>query len=179
MTIKDVIAEALSLADAVGDETEYKEKIIRAINHVQAKISKFAKQIKKYIDLSTYERIITLPDDFLTLISVEDETGNFVTYRQIDTNKILLNNDGIYKICYSKILDNFEIESVQESDELQIEEIARECLVYGVAAEISMDNEELYPILQNEYNNLLANLELSVDIPENGSSISHIEGMWY
>lgn len=179
MTIRDVIDEALSLIDEAENEVDYRERIIRAINHVQAKISKFAKQIKKYVELSTNEKVITLPADFLRLISVEDEAGNFISYRQIDTNKLLFDEEGIYKICYSKILDNFDAKSVQDSEELQIEEVARECLVYGVAAEISMDNEDIYPILQNEYNNLLANLELAVDIPESGNSISHIEGMWY
>ena len=50
MTIQYVIDEALSLADEVGNEADYKEKIVRAINHVQAKISKFAKPIKKYVN---------------------------------------------------------------------------------------------------------------------------------
>lgn len=179
MTIRKVIDEVLSLIDETDNETEYRERIIRAINHVQAKISKFAKPIKKYVDLSTEERVLTLPADFLRLISVEDTAGNFIDYRQIDNNKLLLDVEGVYKLCYFKILDDFDAKTVKDSEVLQIENVAKECLVYGVAAEVSMDNEDLYPMLQNEYNNLLANLELSVDIPESGSSISHIEGMWY
>lgn len=179
MTIRKVIDEVLSLIDETDNETEYKERIIRAINHIQAKISKFAKPIKKYVDLSTEERVLTLPADFLRLISVEDTAGNFINYRQIDNNKLLLDVEGVYRLCYLKILDDFDAKTVKDSEVLQIENVAKECLVYGVAAEVSMDNEDLYPMLQNEYNNLLANLELSVDIPESGSSISHIEGMWY
>ena len=179
MTIKKVIEEALSLADEMENESEYREKIIRAINHVQAKISKFAKQIKKYANVSTVQKILILPIDFLRLISIEDEAGNFINYRQIDNNKLILEKDGNYKICYSKLLDDFDVKEVKDTDEIQIEDIAKECLIYGVAAEICIDNEDLYPVLQNEYNNLLANLELAVDIPDCGSSISHIEGMWY
>ena len=78
MTIQYVIDEALSLADEVGNVTEYKEKIVRAINHVQAKISKFAKPIKKYVDLETENRVITMPDDFLSLVEVTDANGDLL-----------------------------------------------------------------------------------------------------
>lgn len=178
MNIGYVIDEALSLADEIGNESEYREKIIRAINHVQAKISKFAKQIKTYVNIFSSDKIITLPDDFLMLISVEDSDGNFITYKQVDVNKIEVSHEDNYRICYNKILPDFDINAKNE-EEIMIEKIAEQCLIYGVAAEISMDNEDLYPILQNEYNNLLANLEIAVDIPSSGSSISHIEGMWY
>lgn len=178
MNIKYVVGEALSLADEVGNEEEYREKIIRAINHVQAKISKFAKQIKTYINIQSIDRVITLPDDLLTLVSVEDTSGNFVSYKQIYVNKIEVNHEDNYRVCYSKILPDFDV-NAKDNEEIMIEKIAEQCLIYGVAAEISMDNEDIYPILQNEYNNLLANLEIAVDIPSSGSSISHIEGMWY
>ncbi len=178
MKIQYVIDEALSLADEDGNESEYKEKIIRAINHVQAKISKFAKQIKRYTTINSNKKIIELPDDLLTLVSVEDSSGNFVTYKQVDVNKIEVNHEDNYRVCYNKILPDFDM-NVNTDEEVMIEKIAEQCLIYGVAAEICMDNEELYPILQNEYNNLLANLEIAVDIPSSGSSISHIEGMWY
>lgn len=182
MTIQYVIDEALSLADEDGNEAEYKEKIIRAINHVQAKISKFAKPIKKYVNIETENRIMTLPDDFLSLVSVKDGDNNFVPYTQIDSNKLEFDTDGTYHVCYNKILEDFEIDSTNDIDatqEVQIEKIAEQCLIYGVAAEISMDNEELYPILQNEYNNLLANLESAMDIPDTNSSIAHIKWGWY
>ena len=178
MNIKYVVDEALSLADEIGNEEEYREKIIRAVNHVQAKISKFAKQIKTYVNIQSIDKVITLPDDLLTLVSVEDTSGNFVAYKQVDVNKIEVNHEDNYRICYNKILPDFDV-NAKDEEEILIEKIAEQCLVYGVAAEISMDNEDLYPILQNEYNNLLANLEIAVDIPSSGSSISHIEGMWY
>lgn len=180
MTIQYVIDEALSLADEVGNEAEYKEKIIRAINHVQAKISKFAKPIKKYINLETNNKIITFPKDFLSLVNVKNQNDEHVLYTEYDRNKIKVNGDGTYRVCYNAILSDFIIEDdLDLEEEIMIEDIANQCLIYGVAAEICMDNEELYPILQNEYNNLLANLELAINIPTSGSVISHIEGMWY
>ena len=180
MTIQYVIDEALSLADEEGNVDEYKNKIIRAINHVQAKISKFAKPIKKYINLETKNKIITFPKDFFSLVDVKTLNDEYVIYSEFDRNKIKLNTDGTYRVCYNAILSDFIIEDDFDTEqEIMIEDIANQCLIYGVAAEISMDNEELYPILQNEYNNLLANLESSINIPSSGSLISHIEGMWY
>ena len=182
MTIQYVIDEALSLADEVGNEADYKEKIVRAINHVQAKISKFAKPIKKYVNLETEDRVMTMPEDFLSLVEVTDANGDLLVYDKIDTNKIKLESDGTYRVCYNTLLKDIIIEPNSEIDttqEIGIEPIAEQCLIYGVAAEICMDNEELYPMLQNEYNNLLVNLGVVVDIPNTGSSFSHIKGWWY
>ena len=182
MTIQYVIDEALSLADEVGNVTEYKEKIVRAINHVQAKISKFAKPIKKYVDLETENRVITMPDDFLSLVEVTDANGDLLIYDKMDVNKIKLESDGTYRVCYNTLLKDFAIEpnaDIDTTQDIMIEPIAEQCLIYGVAAEICMDNEVLYPILQNEYNNLLVNLGVVVDIPDTGNSFSHIKGWWY
>lgn len=182
MTIQYVIDEALSLADEVGNEVEYKDKIVRAINHVQAKISKFAKPIKKYVDLKTEDGVLTMPEDFLSLVEVTDANGDVLIYDKIDVNKIKVGSDGIYRVCYNTLLKDFIIEpnvDVDVTQEIGIEPIAEQCLIYGVAAEICMDNEELYPILQNEYNNLLVNLGVVVDIPNVGSSFSHVKGWWY
>jgi hypothetical protein len=182
MTIQYVIDEALNLADEKGNETEYKEKIIRAINHVQAKISKFAKPIKKYVNIETENEIITLPEDFLSLVEITDANGDVLIFDKIDTNKVKMESDGVYRVCYNTLLTDIiwnDENEVDTSMELGIEKVAEQCLIYGVAAEICMDNEELYPILQKEYNNLLANLGVMVDIPNTGSSISHIKGWWY
>lgn len=182
MKIQYVIDEALSLADEVGNEAEYKEKIVRAINHVQAKISKFAKPIKKYVNLETEDSVITMPDDFLSLVDVTDANGDLLMYEQIDVNKIKLESDGTYRVCYNTLLRDFVIEpnlDIDVEQEIGIEPIAEQCLIYGVAAEICMDNEELYPMLQNEYNNLLVNLGVAVDIPNTGRSFSHVKGWWY
>lgn len=182
MKIQYVIDEALSLADEVGNEADYKEKIVRAINHVQAKISKFAKPIKKYVSLETENNVITMPDDFLSLVEITDANGDLLVYEQVDVNKIKLESNGTYRVCYNTLLKDFAIETNSDIDveqEIGIEPIAEQCLIYGVAAEICMDNEELYPILQNEYNNLLVNLGVAVEIPNVGSSFSHIKGWWY
>ena len=182
MTIQYVIDEALSLADEVGNETEYKEKIVRAINHVQAKISKFAKPIKKYVNLETEDSVLTMPDDFLSLVEVTDANGDLLIYDKIDVNKIKMQSEGTYRVCYNTLLNDFIIEpnsDIDTAQEIMIESVADQCLIYGVAAEISMDNEELYPILQNEYNNLLVNLGVMVDIPNTGTSFSHVKGWWY
>ena len=182
MTIQYVIDEALSLADEVGNESEYKEKIVRAINHVQAKISKFAKPIKKYVNLETENQILTMPDDFLSLVEIVDANEELLTYDRIDVNKIKMQGEGTYRVCYNALLKDFIIEpnaDIDTTQEILIEPIADQCLIYGVAAEICMDNEELYPMLQNEYNNLLVNLGVAVDIPNTGSSFSHIKGWWY
>ena len=182
MTIQYVIDEALSLADEVGNETEYKEKIVRAINHVQAKISKFAKPIKKYVNLETENQILTMPDDFLSLAEITDANGDLLIYDRIDVNKIKLQSEGTYRVCYNTLLNDFIIEpnaDIDTTQEIMIEPVADQCLIYGVAAEISMDNEELYPILQNEYNNLLVNLGVMTDIPNTGTSFSHVKGWWY
>jgi len=182
MTIQYVIDEALSLADEVGNEAEYKEKIVRAINHVQAKISKFAKPIRKYAELETENGIITMPEDFLSLIEVTDANGGVLIFDEVDVNKINIGSEGKYRVCYNTLLKDFVIEPNSDIDvtqEIMIEPVADQCLIYGVAAEICMDNEELYPILQNEYNNLLVNLGVMVDIPNTGSSFSHIKGWWY
>lgn len=182
MTIQYVIDEALSLADEVGNESEYKEKIVRAINHVQAKISKFAKPIKKYVNLETENQILTMPDDFLSLVEITDANGDLLIYERIDTNKIKMQSEGTYRVCYNTLLNDFIIEpnaDIDTTQEIMIEPVAGQCLIYGVAAEISMDNEELYPILQNEYNNLLVNLGVMTDITNTGTSFSHVKGWWY
>lgn len=183
MTIQYVIEEALNLADESGTEaqSEYKEKIIRAINHVQAKISKFARPIRKYINLETEDQTITMPEDFLSLVEITDASGAPLMYERVDTNKIKLQSDGTYRVCYNTLLNDIPWNNgdVDLEMELGIEKVAEQCLIYGVAAEICMDNEELYPILQNEYNNLLVNLGVLDDIPSNGSSIVHIKGWWY
>ena len=93
-----------------------------------------------------------------------------------------MQSEGVYRVCYNTLLNDFIIEpnaDIDTAQEIMIEAVADQCLIYGVAAEISMDNEELYPILQNEYNNLLVNLGVMTDIPNTGTSFSHVKGWWY
>lgn len=177
MTVGELIKSVLIKADEVGEEEEYRASIIDAINSVTRKIINFAKNNKKYVTLETDNKEITMPSDFFSLVNVKNINNEPVLYTRTGKKTIKLEQDGEYNIIYNSYLDKLE-DNVEDDYELEIEECAEECLIYGCACQITMDNEELYPILVSEYNNLLSNLSLLDELPEY-NRILRVDGWWY
>lgn len=176
MTVKNVIDRVLILIDEVGEEADYKDSIINAINIVQNNIIEFAKKDIEFNNTKAVKGLIMLPRDLYELIKIEDSDGNAVEFRQYDRNRVKVNQDGNYRIVYYKYLDEVPNE---EGYELKIEKVAEECLLYGVASTVSVDTPDLYAVLTNKYNELLMNLNNMVAIADNNSKMIRIDGWWY
>ena len=178
MRLKDLIERALVSADEIGNEAEYREQLVEAINKVQNKLCVFARNKIKYQSIKAEDNVIVLPNDCYELIDVINSNLNSVRFMKLNNNQIQVAMDGNYTIKYKAFLPNITLDT-EEDYEIDIEPIAEPCMVAGVASWIAIDNPEIYDVLNNEYNNLLANLS---QIPETVSEISNgIEriGGWY
>jgi uncharacterized protein YkvS len=187
MTLKELKERALVSADEIGNEIEYADQLIEAINKVQNKLVVFAKNIYKYeYVLSRKARTrgnhsidkITLPEDCYELVEVRDEYLNLVKYSKVNNKEVQTPKDGLYQIKYKAFLPNIT-KDTPDDYEIQIEPIAEACMVAGVASWIAIDNPEIYDVLNNEYNNLLANLsQMPETVGETSNGIERIGG-WY
>ena len=178
MKLKDLIERVLISADEIGNEAEYREQLVEAINKVQNKLCVFARNKIKYQPIKAEDNVIVLPNDCYELIDVINSSLNSVRFMKLNNNQIQVAIDGEYTIKYKAFLPNITIDT-EDDFEIDIEPIAEPCMVAGVASWIAIDNPEIYDVLNNEYNNLLANLS---QIPETVSEISNgIEriGGWY
>ena len=93
-----------------------------------------------------------------------------------------MNEEGVlsaeYQIKYKAFLPNITKET-EDDFEIEIDPIAESCMVAGVASWIAIDNPEIYDVLNNEYNNLLANLsQIPETVNEHTNGIARIGG-WY
>lgn len=189
MTLKELKERALISADEIGNELEYAEQLVEAINKVQNKLCVFARNKIKYENVvagrsknrhnsNAGNTILSLPHDCYELIEVRDDNFNLVNFVKVSNQEVRVPNNGTFQIKYKAFLPNITTET-EDDYVIDIEPIAESCMVAGVAAWIAIDNPEIYDVLNNEYNNLLANLS---QIPETVSEISNgIEriGGWY
>ena len=178
MKLNDLIKRALVSADEIGNEAEYKDQLIEAINKVQNKLVVFARNKIKYETITAEDNVIKLPHDCYELIGIKNSNFKNVNFVKINNNQVGIAIDGDYRIKYKAFLPNITAET-SEDFEIEIEPIAEACMVAGVASWIAIDNPEIYDVLNNEYNNLLANLSQMPEIVnESRNAIARVEG-WY
>ena len=178
MKLKDLIERALVSADEIGNEAEYREQLVEAVNKVQNKLVVFARNKIKCEPAKAEENVIVLPEDCYELIEIRNGNLANVSYMKINNNQVQVAIDGDYTIKYKAFLPNITLETTEDY-EIDIEPIAEPCMVAGVASWIAIDNPEIYDVLNNEYNNLLANLsEIPETVNEHSNGIVRIGG-WY
>ena len=178
MTLRELIDRALVSADEIGNEAEYREQLVEAINKVQNKLCVFARNKIKYQVVKAEDNVIVLPDDCYELIEIKNNNLANVAYMKINNNQVQVALDGDYTIKYKAFLPNITLETTEDY-EIDIEPIAEACMVAGVASRIAIDNPEIYDVLNNEYNNLLANLsQIPEAVNEHSNGIARIGG-WY
>lgn len=189
LTLKELKERALISADEIGNEIEYADQLVEAINKVQNKLCVFARNKIKYTNLPTGRSknrhntgagsgIITLPSDCYELLEIKDSNFNIVSFAKLNNEEVRLPSDGTYQLKYKAFLPNITKET-EDDFEIEIEPIAEACMVAGVAAWIAIDNPEIYDVLTSEYNNLLMNLsQIPEAVNEHSNGISRIGG-WY
>ena len=178
MKLNKLFKRALVTADEIGNEVEYKEQLIEATNKVQNKLVLFAKNKIKYEKVVAEDNVITLPKDCYELLEIKNSNLHNVNYTKMTNNQVQVAIDGEYTARYKAFLPTITEDSGDDF-EVEIDPIAEECLVTGVASWIAVDNPELYGVLVNEYNNLLANLsQMPETVNEVGTEVVRVGG-WY
>lgn len=138
----------------------------------------FAKNKIKYEHVIAEENVIILPDDCYELLEVKTSDLHNAKFFKMNNKQVQVAIDGDYIIKYKAFLPTITEKSGEEF-EVEVDPIAEECLVTGVAAWIAVDNPEIYSVLINEYNNLLANLsQMTETVNEIGTEVVRAEG-WY
>ena len=178
MTLKELKERALVSADEIGNEIEYADQLVEAINKVQNKLVVFARNKINYRVVLAEDNVIEMPEDCYELITVTNKSMTEVSYRKMNNHQIQVAIDGEYILKYKAFLPNITKET-EDDYEIEIEPIAESCMVAGVASWIAIDNPEIYDVLNAEYNNLLANLsQIPETVNEHSNGISRIGG-WY
>lgn len=178
MKLKELKERALVSADEIGNEIEYADQLVEAINKVQNKLCVFARNKIRYFLVRAEDNVIELPEDCYELISLTTKSLVDVSYKKINNHQIQVAMDGEYILKYKAFLPNITKET-EDDFEIEIEPIAESCMVAGVASWIAIDNPEIYDVLNNEYNNLLANLsQIPETVNEHTNGIARIGG-WY
>ena len=178
MTLKDLKERALVSADEIGNEIEYADQLVEAINKVQNKLVVFARNKINYRVVLAEDNVIEMPEDCYELISLTTKSLVDVSYKKINNHQIQVGIDGSYILKYKAFLPNITKET-EDDFEIEIDPIAESCMVAGVASWIAIDNPEIYDVLNNEYNNLLANLsQIPETVNEHTNGMARIGG-WY
>jgi uncharacterized protein YkvS len=178
MTLKDLKERALVSADEIGNEIEYADQLVEAINKVQNKLVVFARNKINYRVVLAEDNVIEMPEDCYELITITNKSMTEVSYKKMNNHQIQVAIDGEYILKYKAFLPNITKET-EDDYEIEIEPIAESCMVAGVASWIAIDNPEIYDVLNAEYNNLLANLsQIPETVNEHSNGISRIGG-WY
>lgn len=178
MKLNELFKRALVTADEIGNEVEYKEQLIEATNKVQNKLVLFAKNKIKYEHVIAEDNVITLPKDCYELLEVKNSNMHDASFTKMNNNQVQVAIDGDYVVRYKAFLPKITGDTGDEF-EIEIDPIAEECLVTGVASWIAIDNPEIYGVLVNEYNNLLANLsQMPETVNEVGKEVVRVGG-WY
>ena len=138
----------------------------------------FAKNKIKYEHVIAEENVIILPDDCYELLEVKTSDLHNAKFFKMNNKQVQVAIDGDYIIKYKAFLPTIT-EKSGEDFEVEVDPIAEECLVTGVAAWIAVDNPAIYSVLINAYNNLLANLsQMTETVNEIGTEVVRTEG-WY
>lgn len=178
MTLKELKERALVSADEIGNEIEYADQLVEAINKVQNKLVVFARNKIKYEKVQAEDNVIEMPADCYELIEIINGSLTNVNFKKINNHQVQVALDGNYTLKYKAFLPNITKET-EDDFEIEIEPIAEPCMVVGVASWIAIDNPEIYDVLNNEYNNLLANLsQIPETVNEHSNGIARIGG-WY
>jgi hypothetical protein len=112
------------------------------------------------------------------LIEVKNSNLQNANFVKMNNNQIQVAIDGEYLTKYKAFLPKVTADTLEDF-EIEIDPIAEECMVVGVASWIAVDNPELYGVLVNEYNNLLANLsQIPEAVNETGTEVVRVGG-WY
>lgn len=178
MTLKELKERALVSADEIGNEIEYADQLVEAINKVQNKLVVFARNKIKYEKVQAEDNVIEMPADCYELIEIINGSLTNVNFKKINNHQVQVALDGNYTLKYKAFLPNITKET-EDDFEIEIEPIAEACMVAGVASWIAIDNPEIYDVLNGEYNNLLANLsQIPETVNEHSNGITRIGG-WY
>ncbi len=163
MKIEEVIGKVMvkldevTSANLIVNAADYINKIYPSIDTIQMDIATNIKPIEKYLTIESNEKKIEQPSDCFKLLKVYDTDYSPVSFRYLD-KKIILNNDGTFVLYYNKYPEKITNETPTDT-ELEIAEDCQEALVYGVAAELCINDEpELYDTYLHRYNIMLANI---------------------
>ena len=101
MTLKELKERALVSADEIGNEIEYADQLVEAINKVQNKLCVFARNKIKYEPAVAEGNIIEMPNDCYELISVKRglQDANFI---KMNNHQVQVAMDGNYILKYKK-----------------------------------------------------------------------------
>ncbi|GEM_PF-3352210 len=163
MTINDVIGKAMAKLDEVTSSNlianagDYINKIYPSIDTIQTEIATNVKPIEKYLTLDSVNKMIDVPLDCFIFLKVYDTDYSPVSFNVIN-KKIRLEEDGTYVLYYNKYPEKIS-SSTTLTTELEIDKDCQEALVYGVCAELCINDEpELYDTYLDRYNTLLVNI---------------------
>lgn len=163
MNINDVIGKVMVKLDEVtssnllANQGDYIYKIPASIDTIQNEIATNIKPIEKYISLDSINKKIDIPVDCFKLLKVYDTDLSPVNFL-IHNNKIHLDEDGAFTLYYNKYPEKITNDT-PNTTELEIDKDCQEALVYGVAAELCINDEpELYDTYFDRYQNMLATI---------------------
>ena len=166
MTLKEVYDAVLTPIDELQNAGEYAERLVDALNTISHEIVTLAQPLEKYTTLSTSGKILTFPEDFLKLVSIRDSGGNMVKYQKVGVRSYrIVDNTAIsYQVCYKALPSMITIDT-DEDTVLDLPDVAREALIYGITMMIGFDDDDIYGTYSEKYHNSLANLSEFKDTP--------------
>lgn len=163
MNINDVIGKVMVKLDEVNSSNlianaqDYINKIPASIDTIQNEIATNVKPIEKYSTIDSVNKAIDEPADCFKMLKVYDTDLSPVSYLHYN-KKIYLTEDGKYTLYYNKYPDVINNDTVKTT-ELEIDKDCQEALVYGVAAELCINDEpELHYTYFDRYQNMLATI---------------------
>lgn len=166
MTLNDVIGKVMVKLDEVtssnltANAADYINKIYPSIDTIQTEIATNIKPIEKYITLESVNKRIDVPVDCFKLLKVYDV--DLSPKRFLNYNKVIYmvdeEVDAPFTLFYQKYPEKIT-SSTPNTTELEIDKDCQEALVYGVAAELCINDEpELYDTYLDRYNTMLATI---------------------
>lgn len=168
MTINQIIEKIMVALDEVtssnllANQAEYIDKIMPLIDSVQREIATIVKTIKKFSDVVSVNKKISIPVDCYNLLKVYDADMKAISH-SVYNNIVYITDDsvsdGTFTLFYNKY-PNFINASTNKTTELEIDKEAQEALVYGVCALLLINDEpELYDTYTDKYNTMLSNIQ--------------------
>lgn len=166
MTILEIIGKIMAALDEVtssnlvANSADYIDKIYPFIDTVQNEIATTIKPIKKYVMATSVNKRIDMPVDCFEFNKVYDTDMTPIRFLLYD-NKIFMieeDEDGSYMLYYNKYPDKVDKDTIN-SYTLEIDKDCQEALVYGVCANLCINDEpELYDTYNDKYNTMLSNI---------------------
>jgi len=166
MTIDEVIGKAMVLLDEVtssnltANAADYINKIFPSIDTIQTEIATNVKPIEKYLTVESENKRIDQPADCFQMLKVYNEDFSPIRFLHYNKKIFLIDEkeDGTFTLYYNKYPTKITNDTARTT-ELEIDADCQEALVYGVAANLCINDEpELYDTYIDRYNIMLANI---------------------